>query len=390
MIAPLTKPMIRSAGAPRRPGGAALPVGLIADDLTGALDAAAPFARRDAPVAVLHRIARSRSSFALDAGTRGASETEAEAAAAQSAGLLRGVHTAFRKIDSLLRGHPAAEIAVTAQAGRFASVVVAPAFPAQGRITLQGRQYVRHADDTYRLIDVDLRLELAARGMPVRVLPGIGAMEGAGVFLCDAEYDADLDAIAAARERLRSPVLWCGSSGLARALAGPVGPVSTPAGPCLGIVGSRHPASLDEAAMLRAADPGAVVELADVGFVAQITDLARMRMARGLSVLIALRLPPVPAAEAAHVLGVLARAALDLGPAALFASGGDTLAALRDAAGADRLEVIGEAAAGIPVSRLVGGRWNDMPVVSKSGAFAGAEIMAQIFVAPKEKRRARA
>ncbi|MCC7047125.1 MAG: Hrp-dependent type III effector protein [Alphaproteobacteria bacterium] len=369
---------------------AALPVGVIADDLTGALDAAAPFARRDAPVAVLRRIAQPTGSFALDAGTRGASEAAAEAAAGQSARLLRGMRTAFRKIDSLLRGWPAAEIAATARAGRFASVVVAPAFPAQGRITLQGRQYVRHVDDTYRLVDVDLRLELAARGMPVRAQPEIGAMEGVGVFLCDAEEDADLGAIATARERLKPPVLWCGSSGLARALAGMVRTVATPTGPYLGVVGSRHDVSHAQAEMLRSRDPGAVVELVDRAHVDAAVGLARARIERGLSVLVALRLPPLPPASAAEVLGALARALAGLRPAALFASGGDTLAALRDAAGATQLEVIGEAAAGIPVSRLVDGRWNAMPVVSKSGAFAAAETMAQIFVAPKEKRRARA
>lgn len=368
----------------------ALPVGLLADDLTGALDAAAPFARRVAPVAALHRLARPRGSFALDAGTRGASEAEAEAVAAQSVRMLVGVRTAFRKVDSLLRGWPAAEIAATARAGRFASVVVAPAFPAQGRITLQGRQYARHVDDTYRLVDVDLRLELATRGMPVRVLPVMGAMEGAGVFLCDAEFDADLDALAAARERLKPPVLWCGSSGLARALAGAVRPIATPAGPCLGVVGSQHPVSRAEADKLRAGDPGAVVAITDPGGIEAAVELARARLDRRLSVLVVLLLPPLPPAEAAGVLRSLARAVVALQPGALFASGGETLAALRDAAGAARLDVVGEAAPGVPVSRLVGGCWDGMPVVSKAGAFAGAEIVAPMFAAPKEKRRARA
>jgi uncharacterized protein YgbK (DUF1537 family) len=369
---------------------AAMPIGLVADDLTGALDAAAPFARADAPVAVLRGAQRARGSFALDAGTRGGTQADAEAAAARSAGTLCNVRTAFRKIDSLLRGFPAAEIVATARAGRFASVVVAPAFPAQGRITLQGRQYARHRDGTYRLIDVDLALDLAARGLPVRTHAQPASLAGNGMFLCDAEYDSDLQAIAAARPRLKPPVLWCGSAGLARALAGPAPRVPLPTGQWLGIIGSRHATSLGEIAGLRASDPEAVIEVAEHLAIDGAIMRARIRLSQALPVLIALRLPPMPEVDAAQALGALARAAVALVPRALFASGGDTLAALCDATQAARLDVIGEVAPGIPVSRLVGGRWHGVTVVSKSGAFAGADVLAQLFGGVKEKRRVRA
>lgn len=378
-----------SAAAPAiaRGPAAVLPVGLVADDLTGALDAAAVFARPQAPVAILARADGCRGSFALDAGTRGASKAEAQAAAARDAPLLREVRTAFRKIDSLLRGHPAAEIAATARAGDFASVVVAPAFPAQGRITLQGRQYARHADGTYRLIDVDLGRALAACGLAPRPLPHIAAMAGAGVFLCDAEYDSDLAAIAAARPRLRAPVLWCGTSGLARALAGAVAPLPVPPGPCLGVVGSRHPLALAEIDRLQAADPDGVIVLAGGAEVAAAVARAGERLAGGRWALVTLRLPAADARAAARLLRELARAASALRPAVLFASGGDTLAALRDASGAARLDALGETAPGIPLSRLVGGGWDGVAVVSKSGAFAGGGVLARLFGGKQEDWR---
>jgi uncharacterized protein YgbK (DUF1537 family) len=365
--------------APPRAPAVPMPLGLIADDLTGALDAAAPFARPDAPVAVLHDAGHERGSFALDAGTRGAAEAEAIAAAMRHAGLLRQIRTAFRKIDSLLRGHCAAEIAATARGGRFASVVVAPAFPAQGRIMLQGRQYARHADGTYRLIEVDLARELVARGLTLRALPHVGAMAGAGAFLCDAEYDSDLSGIVAARPRLKPPVLWCGSAGLARALAGAVVPLPLPVGPCLGIVGTRHPVGLAELDMIRTAGRAAVFEVRGLGDVEDAAAGASKLLARDRSALLALRLPAVTDREAAAVLDAVARAAATQRPPVLFASGGDTLAALRDATGARRLDVVGEAAPGIPISRLVGGSWAGVTVVSKSGAFAGIETLVGLF-----------
>ena len=60
----------------------------------------------------------------------------------------------------------------------------------------------------------------------------------------DAETDADLDAIVAEGRRLTGRVLWCGTGGLAGALAGhgtvprPVLPL-----PLLALIGSDHPVS---------------------------------------------------------------------------------------------------------------------------------------------------
>lgn len=367
-----------------------LPLGLVADDLTGALDAAAPFARVGAPVAVLREWPASgppRASFALDAGTRGSGEAEAAGAAARSAAHLRQSRTAFRKIDSLLRGHPGAEIAATARAGRFASVVVAPAFPAQGRITLQGRQYARHGDGTYRLVDVDLACDLAGRGLKVRSTARAGDLSGAGIFVCDSEYDTDLAAIAAARPRLKPPVLWCGTAGLARALSGGARRAALPEGPCLGIVGSRHATTQAEIAALRALGDGSVIGVDGPRSLDGAFARAAARLAAGRPALVALELPTRAPDAAAQTLLALARAAVALRPRCMFASGGDTLAALCDAAGAARLDVEGEIAPGIPLSRLAGGRWDGIAMLSKSGAFAGGDLLARLFGNSKEKQR---
>lgn len=49
-----------------------------------------------------------------------------------------------------------------------------------------------------------------------------------------------------------------------------------------------------------------------------------------------------------------------------------------------------EIAADVPLSRIVGGRWNGVAVVSKSSAFAVGEIVAWLFQPSAEKRRAQA
>jgi uncharacterized protein YgbK (DUF1537 family) len=118
--------------------------------------------------------------------------------------------------------------------------VIAPAFPAQGRVTRGGRQLVRDPGGYWSDVGIDVAAILPSKGIEVRSGP---PEQGGGVFLCDATTDDDLDRIAARGPELTPPVLWCGSGGLARALAGPTAslplPQALPA-PVRLIVGTAH------------------------------------------------------------------------------------------------------------------------------------------------------
>ena len=113
---------------------------IVADDLTGALDTAAPFAAALGPLPVCWDHAARSGSHALDTETR-----ERNADAFDWVHHLAGAALSFKKIDSLLRGRTSEEIVACLKAGRFRSAIIAPAFPAQDRITRLGRQYWRPA-----------------------------------------------------------------------------------------------------------------------------------------------------------------------------------------------------------------------------------------------------
>jgi uncharacterized protein YgbK (DUF1537 family) len=229
------------------------------------------------------------------------------------------------------------EIVACARATIFRSIVVAPAFPAQGRITRQGRQYAREGED-WAPVPLDLPRALEAVGLH----PTLCARPaGAGIFLCDAMTEADLAAIVAAP--VEEPVLWCGTGGLARALAGPSPVIEPPRGRLRIVAGTNHPATRVQLAKVAAHRDGIVR---------------------------AFDLPPGSPAEGepAHRAFVTACAA-EAPPDLLLATGGETLLHLCLALGADRLEVLGELEPGIPVSRLVGGRWDGTTAISKSGGF---------------------
>jgi uncharacterized protein YgbK (DUF1537 family) len=139
-------------------------VRLMADDLTGALDTAAEFVGLAGPVPVFWDGPPGDvfpPSAALDTGTRESAASEAVAAAEALAPALRGADIAYKKLDSLLRGHALAELAGCFRAGGWTHGVLAPAFPHQGRATRDGRQFVRTAAGDWTPVGGDMAVALA-------------------------------------------------------------------------------------------------------------------------------------------------------------------------------------------------------------------------------------
>lgn len=282
------------------------------------------------PVTTLRRDPQAQGGYAVDSATREGDETAAVAATARLAPALRGADIAFKKIDSLLRGHVAAEL--RACLPFFDHVIAAPAFPFQGRVTRGGRQYIRDAAG-WRLVGPE-------------ELP---------VMLHDAETDADLAAIVAAGRRLRGRVLWVGTAGLAGALArgarvpGPALPA-----PLLALIGSDHPVSR-----------------------------AQIARARGLGIRTADLPAGVSRAEAKRVIARDFARQLTAAPrpGTLFVSGGETLRDACDHLGLSGLIVDGEFEPGVPCSVISGGVWDGQRVVSKSGAFGAEAFLLRLAAA---------
>ncbi len=345
---------------------------LIADDLTGALDTAAEFAALCGPVPVRRDAATIQGSLAIATGTRELPRAEAMARVAQAAPLLAGADIAFKKLDSLLRGHPMAELGACLRAGTWRSVVIAPAFPAQGRVTRGGKQLARDgagwrevADLVALCADSGLRTQRAEPGAP---LPD-------GIALFDAESEDDLARIAAYGRAAAGPVLWCGSGGLGRALcaAAPVRADIAMRGPVLGLFGSDQGVTRRQLA----ACGDQWLEIAED---TPTRDVAAA-LDRGVA-LLSVALPALPRAEAARrIAACFARllAALPR-PGTLLVAGGETLGAVLDALGAT-VEAQGLVMPGVPRAVLRDGRWDGVDLVSKSGAFGGDMLWHDLLAA---------
>ena len=300
---------------------------LIADDLTGACDAAVHFAVRGVKTVVpLLGLPFPQEGCVTAFSTDSRDLTESETATRIHGLSSQTPRFVFKKIDSVLRGKPGFEIAATMAAFELARSVVTPAFPALGRRVINGRLHVDGQTDT---IDVAARLR-----------------EGGLVAdVADAASDAELDGIVAAALDLSTPLLWAGSGGLAAALArilcGAVLPAERPEPTSVLFgIGTDHPATTAQVAELARRRPNAQVH----------------QIQRGL--------PPN----------------LPMGTnLALFCSGGDTASAVLAELAAEAIDLRGEILPGVPWGYLRGGHMDGQPVATKSGGFGQTDTLVQVW-----------
>ncbi|MFJ3586529.1 four-carbon acid sugar kinase family protein [Streptomyces sp. NPDC090127] len=370
------------------PIGPVTGVAVLADDLTSAGDGAAPFRRAGHRATVLLAEAVEPGTaardgvVAVDLGSRLLDEASAVALAGRFAEAFADSELLIKTVDSTLRGHVAAEIrAAHAGSGRRA-VVVAPAFPAEGRTTLRGIQHVhgvpvhetdfardpahpvRTADLARLLPDADILEPDCFGKLPERI-------DGGGVFVCSAATDAELGLLVSSVPR-PGDVLWVGSPGLAAALAGhhTRTPAAFPLEPPrarrpLIVVGSAHPATRRQLDRLRTR--------VDVG-AAEAFDGPEEALAalRGSSApVLAVHTPDTRRTAAGSLAGDLAAVVRELVADGLVdglvLTGGETAVAALEALGGSGLDLADEPEPGVARGVLLSPP--QLPVLIKAGGF---------------------
>lgn len=397
---------------------------ILADDLTGAADCAIAFARRGLASAVSWGEQAEAQAwpavFSYDADSRG---LDAGQAALRHAGVLERLldpdRLLFKKIDSTLRGQPAAETAATiaflkARTGA-AFGVFAPAFPTTGRTTIDGRVHVGgrpleeaevwRRDHSYA--SADLVAVLAGAGIAAELVP-LDAIRDAGetlrarllaiaargevVAVCDAETDDDLLRIARASLPAPPGTFFIGSAGLAHALAANLPRVAPPqqlfadsGRGALIVVGSLAAASRTGARRL-VEDGGIVHVPVDPSTLlgppdgrAELGRRVAARLEAGEDVLVEIRMDGQPDMSLGPRL--VAGLAEALAPAAgsmsaFAATGGETAAALLTSFGVDGIRLVDEIEPGVALGVTLGRL--SIPVVTKAGAFGDEGSLGRI------------
>ncbi|MGA2960482.1 MAG: four-carbon acid sugar kinase family protein [Candidatus Korobacteraceae bacterium] len=399
---------------------------IIADDLTGAADCAIAFAKHGLESVVAwekHTDAGGVQVLSVDAATRRlppaqAAKLQADVLATHYRPGLR----LYKKIDSTVRGQPAAELAgllayAPAQSeGRSRLAIVAPAFPGTGRVTVNGSIVVQGVplertplwarEHTYA--SANLVEMLASAGLSAEVLPLDAAghdpekvfarlasarARGLAAVVCDAKTEADLLAVATGSLPMADDVIWVGSGGLATALAAVETHSAQPAQMpplmpgqknVLVVVGTLAEASrlqaktLVEAALVRhlVISPEALFAGPSSPAWQQASKELARHFATQQDVLLELEQAAKPDLSRGALLSErLAAFVQSAGTsfAGLIATGGDTVYALLSKLGVHSIRLLDEVEPGVPLGITVGAV--SIPVVTKAGAFGDAQSL---------------
>jgi D-threonate/D-erythronate kinase len=323
-------------------------VGILADDLTSAADGAGPFVVRGLRAGIGRNILPMSESnvIAVDTGSRSLSVTAAAAKVGELTRQLASCRILYKTVDSTLRGHVTAELEAAFAQSERSLVVFAPAFPAAGRTTVKGVQFVNGVPVSKTVYGRDpvhpARTSVLAELMPASIR---------NIITFDATTQEDLDRQVAALSNAED-VLWVGSPGMAEALARRVAPENRRVRPV--------PAM------------GAVEILVVVGTANPLSHHQVTRL-QGMGNVVVLTAPADRQQEPKIVLdGVAGEAArrLEVGAFdALIATGGDTVEAILDRLNIRQLEVLDELEPGFPLGRaeLTDGR--PLLIAMKAGGF---------------------
>lgn len=347
--------------------------GLIADDLTGACDAAVQFALRGFQTTVLTQetvliqekgaLPSTTEMMAISTDSR---DDPADVAARKSEAacrlmVSRGISVVFKKIDSTLRGNVGVETQAVMAACGFAQAVVNPAFPAMGRTLIGGSLRVRG-------IELEPRCHLPS------MLPADPRF-----LIEDAASEEELSRIALGALGRRPPALLVGSAGLAREAAAILSnrfarpcATATPEDdgrPLVFVVGSVHDVTAAQVRHLVKSCAATEVEAEQLG-------VSHFQQAEDSGAHLVVRVPLDRFSERA--LDGLVRAAEAACAGGLFVTGGDTARLVCNALRVEAIRLRGEIAPGIPWGVIEGGPAQGLQIVTKSGGFGDADALVEV------------
>jgi uncharacterized protein YgbK (DUF1537 family) len=374
---------------------------VIADDLSGACDAAVQFANCGSTTTAFLDWSAIDDCEAqvVAASTESRRSTPEEAARRvdRLANILRRRENGlfFKKIDSTLRGNVAAEIDASMVAFGCRACVIAPAFPAMGRTVSNGWLRVERSDlppmhlPTYfreeglnGIAHVDLAALAAGAGRLHRTVAGwLGA--GTRFIVLDSDSDSDLSTAVDACADLRPAPLWVGSAGLARALASHFAGQPDTSGrktarpgdrsdgqrSVILFIGTDHPATEQQLNTLSLSRP-VIAAAADES----CRPLAERALREGCALIVRIH----PGRTGVDCIRSFLAGLDGTRIQALILSGGDTASLVCQAISAVKIRLNAEIMDGIPWGWLSGGLLDGLPLATKSGGFGVADALIAV------------
>jgi D-threonate/D-erythronate kinase len=302
---------------------------LVADDLTGACDSTSAFAVHGFQTRVfLKRTAHGNDSdevIAIQTGTRDMKPEQAVSSLRQALALRPASTYGFKKIDSVFRGNTLPEILQTLDSWPYQLAILAPAYPATGRYSVDG---VLHCRDFAGETNLPVVSSLVDLGLSPGVIP-----------------------------------------------TGLTAPLTLAKGKTVIFVGSTHPVT-DRQLRELSAESGAEEYDVCSDSLSLSTDEAPLvlRVPCGLAT-------TVDVQRAVSVISQTNRIAC------MVMTGGDTAVLVCEALGIESLDILGEYSPGLPIARAEGGSFSSCTVVLKSGGFGSPSVLCDVVSSFSSKGR---
>lgn len=397
-------------------------LGIVADDLTGAMDSSGYFARLGfSTVVVLDPdFSCDATVLVITTNSRAESPEIARERVRQAMQSMAG-RVVYKKIDSTLRGNIGEELQVAAEAMASQKVVVAPAFPAVGRTTLDGILLVNEVPVAETQFASDPISPVKESSIPCLLEKSLHCKVGcvsiaeieAGpealketisnrpedVVVCDVTEPSHLSDIARAAAQAGGKWLLCGSGGLARELhllltdvprAERKSSAGQTAGPALVVVGTRNKVAAGQ--LLKAQDKlGLSILNLEVerlnkedilsgrlgGILEEADELLEDGKGLAVSSTFSRYVPELKQALAGVMAGIVVGVLKSHKFGGLFLSGGDIALEVCRRLQVSAIQVNGEVEAGVPAGELLGGQYEGMRVVTKAGGFGTEEALVK-------------
>ncbi len=420
--------------------------GVIADDFTGACDVGIQFKKfgLETVVSASADAFKGISDFeviVVDTESRNDPADIAYNKARNVARALKkmGIRVVYKKIDSTLRGNVGTELDAIMDELNLKAAIIAPAFPAANRTTVDGRQLVNGIpiDKTEFAYDpinpvkeshIPTLIQRQTQRMVgtlnlSKVREGIESLRheiqslvksGHEILVADAETQNNLKTIAKAA--LDSEVLPCGSAGLAEGVSYWL-TWSTSKVRLLVVSGSVNTVTLDQ---ISAAEKTLNVQVLEPDLsgvlmggerrnaeAERLIKEARKDVARRRDIIIRLAESKDKAfkiqqfgrelgldyletvEKTLSFLGETSRKIIDSCKiAGLILVGGDTAISVINAMGAHGIRIEEEVLPGIPLGRILGGSFNGLLTITKAGGFGREDALIEAMKKLKEKSSA--
>ena len=400
---------------------------IIADDLTGANDTGVQYKKNGFSTMVQTEFTGIEKEnlnrydvLSVNANSRLLSTNEAYERIYDVTHQLYSIHPEYiyKKIDSLLRGNPVAELDAVMDATGIDMAVVVPSFPDNNRKLINGileapgaeKINVVHIFETgskRRVCSVKLK-DVTFGPDNLRKFISQKHSEGYEVFVVDASNDGELKIIKNAVKTFSQKMVFCGSAGFARQLSNDkkekenICSDSDTDGPVIVVVGSRRSETkvqLQEVSkkydtpiitmdVIKAENTESRAKVIEqcAQKILQLAGCGKKLILFAVSSLFSEDMDGMhtqidkDTVQIVEALGETMKiVSKHMKFRAIVSTGGDTSLQICHAFRSIGIELCDEIAPGIPAGRLVGGDEEGMMIVTKSGGFGGSDALIQII-----------